>query len=277
MRYTCASAGILVVLSAIAPLTAFAQVQGLSVTNYQLVSEQRISRNESYLTYRADLVNTGPARSAITATVFSAVPAVQTVPGQTNLHFAPVPANSQVTSNNTFTILVDRTIDFNFSSLQWSFVAPVANAGPNQTVSVGSTVTLNGSASSNPSGIGNLDYNWTFVARPVGSSVLLFAANSVSPTFVASTAGDYVLRLTVSNGGQRHRHSHDQHDKLGAGRKRRTEPERCNRCYRHPERERFFRCRWRSPHLFLDAHFASHRERGRASARHERDAHLRRG
>src|SRR5262249_17423856 len=120
MRYTCASAGILAVLSAIAPLTAFAQVQGLSVTTYQLVSEERSSRNESALTYRADLVNPGPARTAITATVFSTVPAVQTVPGQTNLHFAPVPASSQVTSNNTFTILVDRTVDFSFSSLQWS-------------------------------------------------------------------------------------------------------------------------------------------------------------
>jgi hypothetical protein len=200
MRRLYPAASILAILPALVPFAGYAQGQGLFVTNYQLVSEERISRTQSYLTYRADLVNTGPARTAITATVSSLVPSVQLVPGQMNLHFIPVPANSQVTSSNTFTILVDRSVDFTFSSLQWAFVAPVANAGPNQTVKVGATVTLNGGASSNPSGIGTLDYNWTFLSRPAGSVVILVGATSVSPTFVPSVLGDYVLRLTVTNG-----------------------------------------------------------------------------
>ena len=69
--------------------------QSLSITNYQFVSEQRITRTSSYVTYRADLVNQGPAQSAITATVTSLAPSVQTVPGQDTLKFGPVPSNAQ--------------------------------------------------------------------------------------------------------------------------------------------------------------------------------------
>src|SRR4051794_38104481 len=131
--YSAALAAI-AIFSAFAPSNAFAQSPptGLSITNYQLVSEQRVSATQSNFTYRADLVNTGPARSAITATVTSKVPTIQ-VQGLGNLHFAPIGANSQATSLDTFTILVDKTQPLDFSNLQWSFVAPVANAGPNQT------------------------------------------------------------------------------------------------------------------------------------------------
>ncbi|MGD1092119.1 MAG: hypothetical protein ABSB35_09015 [Bryobacteraceae bacterium] len=40
----------------------------------------------------------------------------------------------------------------------------MANAGPNQTAHAGSTVTLNGSASTTPSGV--LSYSWRFSSRP---------------------------------------------------------------------------------------------------------------
>jgi hypothetical protein len=174
--------------------------QGLSITNYQFVSEQRWSRTESYVTYRADLVNTGPARDAITATVTSLVPSIQTVPGQRNLHFSPVPAGSTVTSSNTFTLLVDRTVPFSFSSLQWSFLAPFANAGPDQTLAIGTQAILNGSASTNPSGVGSLSYRWAFVSRPAGTVAKLESADSVVSSFIVDVPGSYLLSLTVSNG-----------------------------------------------------------------------------
>ena len=90
---------------------------------------------------------------------------------QGSLHFANVPANGRVTSSDTFTIRVDRTVAFDFANLEWTFppdAAPIANAGPDQTAAVGATVTLNGSGSSNPGGVGTLTYSWAFTSRPAG-------------------------------------------------------------------------------------------------------------
>ena len=201
MRYVYQSAAVVAAFSLLLSFEAHGQgVQGLSITNYQFVNEERFSRTQSYVTYKADLVNTGQARGPLTATVKSLVPSIQTVAGQTNLHFPAVPASGQVTSTDTFTILVDRTVTFSFSGLSWSFLVPIANAGPNQTVSIGSTVTVNGSGSSNPSGVGTLTYAWAFVSKPQGSNAQLTGANNVMATFVVDVAGNYVLSLTVSNG-----------------------------------------------------------------------------
>ena len=202
MRYVCSTVAAVVALSILTPFGASGQSSGLSITNYQMVSEERLTRTESNFTYRADIVNAGAARSAVTATVTSRVPSVQIVQG--TLHFMPVPANSQVPSSDTFVIRVDRTVAIDFATaLQWTFsspASPIANAGPNQTAVVGSTVTLNGSGSSNPSGIGTLTYNWAFTSRPAGSTAVLSNPASVMPTFVIDRPGSYVIALTVSNG-----------------------------------------------------------------------------
>src|SRR5262249_35121397 len=145
---------------------AFAQggPSNLSITGYQLVSETRTTRTVFFETYTAVLVNKGSALPGATATATSLGPSVQVVSGQGTLRFGPVPANGQVTSSNTFTLLVDRTVPFDWSLISWSFTKPVANAGPDQTVTVGTTVTLNGSGSTSPSG--TLTYSWAFQAVP---------------------------------------------------------------------------------------------------------------
>ena len=76
---------------------------------------------------------------------------------------------------------------------------PVANAGPNQSLSVGSTVVLNGSASHDVDG-DPLTYSWTLVSVPSGSLAALNGPTTVSPTFVADRVGTYKAQLLVNDG-----------------------------------------------------------------------------
>jgi hypothetical protein len=81
-----------------------------------------------------------------------------------------------------------------------TFSPPVADAGPDQAaVTVGSTVTLDGSASSDADGH-PLTYKWSLLSRPPGSGAVLADSTSVNPSFVADAAGDYVVQLIVNDG-----------------------------------------------------------------------------
>jgi hypothetical protein len=179
--------------------------QNLSIANYQLVSTQANSQTQSYVTYRANLVNSGPALQSATATVSSLDPTnIRVMPSESTLSFTNIAANGQVTSSNTFTLLINSSIPLNTSRLSWTFQSTVAtvlaNAGLNQTAKVGETVTLNGSASTNPSGSGPLSYSWAFTSRPAGSSTVLHSNDSVMPSFIVDIAGNYTIQLTVSSG-----------------------------------------------------------------------------
>jgi hypothetical protein len=77
--------------------------------------------------------------------------------------------------------------------------APVAAAGPDQSVAVGDLVTLDGSGSSDTDGDA-LSYNWTLVSVPAGSAAALSNPTAVHPTFVADRAGEYTARLVVNDG-----------------------------------------------------------------------------
>lgn len=76
---------------------------------------------------------------------------------------------------------------------------PIANAGPDQTVTTGQVVTLTG-AGSTDSNDDPLTYSWRFQSKPDGSTATVAAATVVSPTFTADMAGLYVLSLIVSDG-----------------------------------------------------------------------------
>lgn len=79
--------------------------------------------------------------------------------------------------------------------------APVASAGFDQNVVVGSTVTLNGSLSSDADS-DPLSFTWTLINTPPGSAASnpITGFNSARPTFVADLPGNYVAQLVVNDG-----------------------------------------------------------------------------
>ena len=77
--------------------------------------------------------------------------------------------------------------------------APVANAGPDQTVLVGATVQLDGSASSDVDG-NPLTYAWSIISKPAGSSAALSNPTIVNPDVHGGCLGTYVVQLIVNDG-----------------------------------------------------------------------------
>ena len=78
-------------------------------------------------------------------------------------------------------------------------VPPVADAGPNQTITaVGTLVQLNGSASYDLAGL-PITYQWSFLSKPAGSSATLTGPTTAKPSFLADVAGNYILQLVVTD------------------------------------------------------------------------------
>jgi PKD repeat protein len=73
---------------------------------------------------------------------------------------------------------------------------PVADAGPDQTVSKKTLVTLDGGGSSDPDG-DPLTYAWTQAGGPI---VILAGAGTATPTFTPPRSGTYTFQLTVDDG-----------------------------------------------------------------------------
>ena len=87
---------------------------------------------------------------------------------------------------------------------QGTNVSPVAHAGADQQVLLGTSVALDGSASQDPDSAPQpLTFAWAFVSTPPGSGLddtQIAGVATAHPTFEPDVRGDYVLRLTVSDG-----------------------------------------------------------------------------
>jgi hypothetical protein len=75
---------------------------------------------------------------------------------------------------------------------------PAANAGPDQTQPVGTTVTLDGSLSRDADGDA-LSFGWELAVKPQGSAAQLDRPNSVNPGLKLDRPGRYTARLIVSD------------------------------------------------------------------------------
>ena len=78
--------------------------------------------------------------------------------------------------------------------------APVANAGPDQTVFRGDEALLDGSGSSDVDVVDPLTYQWSFLSLPAGSAATLSDSTQVNPTFVPDVSGAYEVQLIVNDG-----------------------------------------------------------------------------
>jgi len=78
--------------------------------------------------------------------------------------------------------------------------APTANAGIDQSVSLGQLVQLSGLTSSDPNPGDTIAYQWTFASKPGGSVTQLSGDQTATPRFTADVTGVYTVSLTVSDG-----------------------------------------------------------------------------
>lgn len=96
-------------------------------------------------------------------------------------------------------LTVGRLSDFACLVFPESCAPPVATISSQQEAIVGSTVLLDGSASSDPGGL-PLTFAWVLTTKPASSTTSLNSTSIANPTFVADAAGVYIASLTVSNG-----------------------------------------------------------------------------
>ena len=94
----------------------------------------------------------------------------------------------------------DRLGDFNISEVAFDINhPPVADAGNDQSVLVGDTVTLQGSAT-DIDGDSIVSWAWTVDSAPEGSVATIVDPTIPNPTFMPDLAGQYVFNLVVNDG-----------------------------------------------------------------------------
>jgi hypothetical protein len=79
--------------------------------------------------------------------------------------------------------------------------APMAYAGPDRTVRIGTQVFMSGSQSRDPNGLPLL-YEWTLMSKPASSQVELAGSTTVTAHFSPDAVGAYEIALVAHNGSQ---------------------------------------------------------------------------
>ena len=132
---------------------------------------------------------------------FTSVPAGSTAVLNDNTIVNPT-FNADIVGTYVVQLIVnDGTVDSGPDTviLTTTNVAPVADAGLDQTVLTGDTVILDGSGSGDDDS-DPLTYSWSITSAPAGSTTTITNPTDVNPSFVVDVFGDYVLQLIVNDG-----------------------------------------------------------------------------
>lgn len=100
--------------------------------------------------------------------------------------------------NYVFKLVVGDGLTTSSAVVRYSKARPLADAGVDRAVTVGSAVTLDGSASSHLTG--TLAYGWALITRPAGSVATIADPADPQPQFVPDVVGTYVAQLIVFDG-----------------------------------------------------------------------------
>jgi hypothetical protein len=148
--------------------------------------------------YQYDVSAADPNLDALEYGIVTTAPGMRIDPNTGLISWTPVAGNYEVMAavedagglmnSQTFTVIVDAANE-----------PPVADAGPDQSVSVSQTVTLDGSGSSDADN-DPLTYLWSMESAPLGSGATLSDPTAVTPGFVADLQGTYVVQLIVNDG-----------------------------------------------------------------------------
>ncbi|MDF2152779.1 PKD domain-containing protein [Vibrio sp. CAU 1672] len=162
-----------------------------SVTNGVLVTvdgTQSFDPELQPLSYAWSMLSQPSSSSASLSNASTAVATFTTdVAGDYLLQLTVTDAGGQ---SNTDTVLIRDTA---------TNTMPVADAGRDLQVDMGTSTVLDGSGSSDADG-DKLTYSWAMMSRPAGSSAQLNDASSPTPSFTPDVEGDFVFQLVVSDG-----------------------------------------------------------------------------
>ncbi len=154
--------------------------------NVQLDGSKSAAANGGALTYRWALITVAPGSAAALVNPTKVNPTF--VLDSAGIYIVQLIVNDGQTDSAPATVVI-----------KTGNSRPVADAGPNQTVQVGQTVTLDGTGSHDADNDA-LSFDWSLLSRPTNSSAILNAADQPKANFVPDLPGIFVAQLIVSDG-----------------------------------------------------------------------------